>query len=88
MLMKNKTKRRIEISIETHEIKTIRISGGGTQFFCASCGSATSSFSPEEIAQVLKISVGDVFSNIQAGRFHLTEPGSGRALICGGSLWQ
>jgi hypothetical protein len=84
--MKKIVKRRIEISVETHEIKIIRIRGGGISGFCRHCGAETSLFSPEEIARFLKIPVIDVSRDIESGKFHLTETDGGTALICGDSL--
>ncbi len=82
----NNTKRRIEITVETHEIKIIRIRGGGVPVFCKHCEAETNSYSPEEIAQVLKISELSVSRDLEAGKFHLTETKSGAKLICGDSL--
>ena len=85
-MSKKTNKRRIEISIETHEIKIIRIRGGGINGFCRKCSAETSLFSPEEIAQFLKIPVIDVNRDIDSGKFHLTETDGETTLICGDSL--
>ncbi len=84
--MEKATKRRIEISVETHEIKIIRIRGGLNITFCDHCGEEKSSFTSEEIAGFLKISVEDVCGDIETGKFHLTGNENGKALICGDSF--
>ncbi len=84
-MIENK-RQRIEISVETHEIKTIRIRGGAANSaYCPRCQAETSVFSSEQIAALLKISDSEVCRDIETGKFHLIES-EGAAFICGGSM--
>lgn len=78
------TRRRTEITIETREIKTIRMRDGAA--FCLRCKVPTLTFNLEEIARMLQISVSDVCRNIDSDQFHLIGTERGTALICGNSL--
>lgn len=86
--MKKIIRQRTEISIETHEIKIIRIRNSASQIFCEQCQSQTSPFTADQIAVLLQISVDEVCRDIETGKFHLTgsPPQQNLALICGDSL--
>ena len=84
--MKNRVGRRIEITIETHETKIIHIRTSEKSAFCQQCQASTTWFTPEQIALLLNISIGEVCRDMETGRFHLTETKRGMAMICGDSL--
>ena len=79
-------KRQTEISIETHEIKIIRIRNGVTRAFCSRCQSERATFTPTQIAVLFQMSLIEIARDIETGRFHLTGNGRGTALICGDFL--
>ena len=84
--MNKTTKRRTEITIETREIKTIRIRSLGDATYCMECGKATMSCDPEHIAKMLQANVGDVMRSIADGQLHLTGTSGAADSVCVTSL--
>lgn len=77
--------RRTEITIETHEIKTIRMRTVGGSTFCETCGEIATSYGLEHVAMFLQISSDEVSRSIGSGQIHLTRT-EGPQDICGHSL--
>jgi len=74
------TKRRTEITIETH--RWVRISRRETVgLWCGECAAQIEAVSPEQVAQLLRISTREVYRRIEAGEFHIHEIPAGRLLI-------
>ena len=84
--MNKTTKRRTEITIETREIKTIRIRSLGDATYCMECGKTTMSCDPEHIAKMLHANVGDVLRSIADGQLHLTRTSGAADGVCVNSL--
>lgn len=82
--METTKKRQIEISVETHEIKIIRISGGGmNSAYCEQCGLETRFFTPAEIAGIFQIADEKFEQILKNGELHLIKPGENPPLVCG-----
>jgi hypothetical protein len=79
-------RRRTEITIETHEVKTIRIRTIGGSGYCPTCSGQTTSITPENVAVFMQISVGEVLRSIDSGQIHLVGDGNGVQGVCGNSL--
>lgn len=78
--------RRIEITIETHEITRIR-NAGSTEADCAECGSATQKLSGADAAEMLGIDIGELVRMVGDGVIHAPAGTGTRTLeICGASL--
>lgn len=78
--MNENRKRRVEISIETHEIKIIKIRGGaGNSAFCGRCKAETRFFSPSEIAGFFQTAISEIERRIEDGELHLI----GNGQVCG-----
>jgi hypothetical protein len=84
--MNKTTKRRTEITIETHEIKTIRIRSLQDATFCAACGKKTISCAPEHVATILQVNLPDILRSIDDGRLHLSGVNGTDGEICVSSL--
>lgn len=82
--MNGNNKRRIEISVETREIKIVKIRGGAANSaYCGQCGSETRFFSPIEIAGFFQTAVGEIEQQIKDGELHLIGNGQHPPRICG-----
>lgn len=78
--------RRIEITIETHEITRIR-NAGAIETDCAECGSATQTLSAAAAAEMLGIDIGELVRMVGEGEIHGPAGSGTRTLaICGASL--
>ena len=78
--------RRIEITIETHEITRIR-NAGAIETDCAECGSTTPKLTPEAAAEMLGIELGELVRLVGEGAIHASTGNGTRTLgICGASL--
>jgi hypothetical protein len=84
--MNKTTRRRTEISIETHEITIVRTSGTRLTAFCEACREDVPAFGLEQIAAVFQMSVSDVCRTIEEKKLHLVTARHSIALICGNSL--
>lgn len=76
----------MEITIETHEIKIIRVGGVRQTAFCRSCRRDAGILSLVQFAASFRISADEVCRQIETGEIHLTSNGRGAALICCNSL--
>lgn len=74
-------KKRTEIVIETHRRIQIRRDGPVTGW-CPDCAQQVELLSPEQFAQLLGISSGEVYRHLDTGKFHSQEAPGGRLLIC------
>src|SRR5262249_20611185 len=77
-----KTKR-IEIEIETHEIKVITFRKNWPRAFCRNCGESVSVIDPEQAAEILNISMQELHRLLEARKVHFVSDGF--SLICGRS---
>lgn len=83
--MTKPTKRRTEITIETHSITIIRTSDQRFSAFCERCKKTVSAFTPEQLAVFMRLDLNEICRRIESGELHLTESGRTVALVCGNS---
>lgn len=81
-----KIRSRTEVTIEKHEIRTIKVSSGNGSTFCKTCNEQTMSLTPEQLASLLHVSVPEIRRQIDASEIHLANSNGGTGLICGRSL--
>lgn len=81
--MMNRTR---QITIETHSITIIRISGKQHSAHCERCGKTVTAFAPKQIAAFLQIDVAEVCRRVETKKIHLINDGESAAMICGTSL--
>lgn len=79
------TRRRIEIVIET-EREIVCSRRADTVMFCPRCNKQASMIIPEDAAAQAAVSVGTVYSWIEAGNLHFTETAEQGLLVCEMSL--
>lgn len=80
------TRRRTEITIETREIKTIRIRSVGGASYCGHCDEETNAYPPEQVAIFLQITLDEVAASTTSGHIHLIDNNARPGEICGRSL--
>ena len=86
VIEKMKMKKRLEITIETHEISTIRLSESRViTRFCETCRMTTLYLPVSGFAAKLGLSETAVFRLVETGRIHFVEGESGIPLICANS---
>jgi hypothetical protein len=79
------SKRRTEITIETHSITIIRTSDQRFSSFCERCEKTVSAFTPEQLATLMRLELNEICRRVDSGELHLTETGRSFALVCGNS---
>ena len=80
------TKRRIEITVERHQVltvKTRRISAAG---WCAQCGIKVRMVTAEDASRIARVTPRTIYRWVETGRLHFTESQDGLLLICLKSL--
>ncbi len=80
------TKRKIEITVETHQMVVIRRNRKSIQAWCNECGEEVEMIRPEEAAALPGTSSRIVFQWIEDARVHFSETPEGSLLICINSL--
>ena len=80
------TKRRIEITAETHEVVVIRHGRTPVSGCCNLCGNLPVMVRAEEAAILAGISWREVCRRVEAGAVHFNESPDGLLLICLNSL--
>lgn len=83
--MTEPTKRRTEITIETHSITIIRTNDQRFSTHCVRCEKTVSAFTPEQLAIFMRLDINEICHRIDSGELHLTETGRSVALVCGNS---
>ena len=81
-----KTRRRTEITIETHEALVIHRRQRTFRGWCAECASETEMVSPEEAAMLVNRSQREIFQGIETAGIHCKENQAGKIFICLASL--
>jgi hypothetical protein len=81
-----KTKKRLEITIETHEVRTVRISERQATRFCEICRMTTVHLPVSGVAAMLRLSETAIFRLVETGRIHFVEGEGGSPLICTNSF--
>ena len=81
-----KIRKRIDLTIETENSLTYRVSRGRNQEFCETCDSQTPLLIVSEMAQSTGMSSRTIFQMIGAGQLHFRETATGSLLVCFDSL--
>src|SRR5262245_17685863 len=82
-----RTKRIIEITIETRQVTIIR-RHPAVCAWCAACAEAVQMVTAEQAAVVLGLSVRAIYRQVEQGRFHFTETPEGWLRLCLNSVLQ
>jgi hypothetical protein len=77
-------KRRTEITIEKHELLTIRRGAKRVTAWCPECRGEVQMLTPDEAADLARLSGREIYRLVEAGRLHGTVEGP--FLICLASL--
>ena len=82
-----KTNRRTEITVETHEVTTIRVTDNpGVTLFCEICGVMTLHISVPNAAAMLGLPESAIVELAQSGKVHLFETEGSTSLVCSESV--
>ena len=81
-----KIRKRIELTIETENSLTCRVSSRRNQEFCETCDSTTPLLTVTEMAQSTGMSSRTIFQMIGDGQLHFRETATGLLLVCFDSL--
>ena len=77
-----KTKRRIEITVEKHRLVVLSRGNQSITAWCEACCEQVQMVTPDEAAQLCRVSTRKVYSLLETERLHFTETEKGFALIC------
>jgi len=81
-----KTKKRTEITVETHRLLVMRKPTGTTQTWCARCCEQVEMATPERAALLAGVSLRAICRQVEANSIHFVETANGLLLICLNSL--
>jgi hypothetical protein len=79
-------KRRVELTIETHQVWIVREPKPQAPDWCAECGRAVRMTTADEAARIIRQSTLNVYRMVEGGRLHYSETHEGLLLICLDSL--
>jgi hypothetical protein len=79
-------KKRIDITVESHEILVLRRSSAPIHAWCAQCGSQVQMIPSAQAALLAGVSSRVIYRQIEAGRLHFIETPDHALLICLQSL--
>ena len=80
-------KRRLEITIETHEVTTLfRKAADSCAARCTLCGGGVPMTTPERAAAVAPVSTRQIYRWVEAGTLHFVETPGKALLVCPASL--
>jgi hypothetical protein len=79
-------KRKIRLTVETHQLLVISRTKGSTQGWCSECAGEVPLVKPEEAAVLAGVSPRTIYRRVESGRLHFNESAEGWLLICLGSL--
>jgi hypothetical protein len=80
-------KRRIEITVETERLLTIRSAQRSASAWCRECGSRVSTVTVDEAASLIGESQGTIYRRVEDGSAHFIDRQEPMLLICLDSLW-
>jgi len=81
-----RTRRVIEITIETRQVTIIRRRQSTVYAWCAACAEVVEMVTAEQAAVVLGQSVRAIYRQVEQGRLHFTETAEGRIRLCFNSV--
>ena len=76
------TKRRIEITVEKHRLVVLSGRNHSTNSWCRPCGMQVQMVTPDQAAQLCKVSTRAIYGLIENESLHFTETENGFSLIC------
>jgi hypothetical protein len=79
-------KRKVQLTIETHQLLVISRTKGSTQGWCSECAGDVPWIKPEEAAVLAGVSPRTIYRRVEAGLVHFVESPEGWLLICLSSL--
>ncbi|HVE57643.1 MAG TPA: hypothetical protein VNB22_12490 [Pyrinomonadaceae bacterium] len=79
-------KRRLEITLETHETTVIRFQRRQPLIFCESCRTNTKHFSIVQAERILPLSAPEISRLADDKQIHSTRNADGSLMLCGVSL--
>ena len=77
-----RTRRIIEITIETRQVTIIRRRQPPVSAWCAACAEVVEMLTAEQAALVIGQSVRAIYRQVEQGRFHFNETAEGRVSLC------
>ena len=83
-----KTRRRIEITVETDQVLLISKPGRSAPAWCGECNRRVRMATAEQAALLAGVSVRQIYRWVEAGKLHFTETPEGLLLVCLNSLAQ
>jgi hypothetical protein len=81
-----KTKRTIELTVESSSVSVLRRTRPSMFAWCAVCDAEVRMISPEQAAARAGVSVRAIYSSVEAGQIHFLENHEGSLLVCAESL--
>jgi len=78
--------RRTQITIESHEVWTVRKPGRNSASWCRECTDPARMLSPEQAAELRGISTRTIYRWVEAGRVHFAETADGGVSVCVATL--
>jgi hypothetical protein len=81
-----KEKKRLEFTLETHELTIVRFGRAPKTAFCRTCLAHTPHLSVAGSVPVLGLSESAIFRLAESGQIHSRETADGRLLLCANSL--
>src|SRR5258705_10670677 len=79
-------KRKIRLTVETHQLLVISRTKGSIQGWCSECAGDVPLVKPEEAAVLDGVSPRTIYRRVEAGLVHFAESPEGWLLICLGAL--
>ena len=79
-------KRKVQLTIETHQLLVISRATGSSQSWCNECAKDVPLIKPEEAAVLAGVSPRTIYRRVEAGLVHFAESPEGWLLICLSSL--
>jgi excisionase family DNA binding protein len=81
-----KTRKRVEISVETERILFVSRRRLTAITWCKGCGRRSEMITVDEAACSSRVSSRTIYRWVEAGKVHFIETGDGRLLVCHDSL--
>ncbi len=85
-MMKNKSRRRTETTIETREVWVVRSPMPRSPVWCPECAGRSLMLAPEEAARMINANPRTVYRWVEGGQAHFRESENGWLLVCLASL--
>jgi hypothetical protein len=79
-------KRRLEITVETHEVLVVRQREGAPRTWCSQCRERAGLVTVDQAAAAAGVSSRTIYRRVETGALHFSETTDGRLLVCLKSL--